>query len=56
MEFEWDEGKNQSNITKHGVSFVDAKRILRASHLMLSMIALTTAKSGSSALALRAVS
>ena len=27
MEFEWDEGKNQSNITKHGVSFVDAKRI-----------------------------
>jgi uncharacterized DUF497 family protein len=27
MEFEWDERKNQSNITKHGVSFDDAKDV-----------------------------
>jgi uncharacterized protein len=25
MTFEWDEEKNQSNITKHGVSFEDAQ-------------------------------
>lgn len=24
MEFEWDENKNQSNIRKHGISFMDA--------------------------------
>ena len=28
MKFEWDEGKNQSNIEKHGVSFEDAIRVL----------------------------
>ena len=27
MKFEWDEGKNQSNIEKHGVSFEDAIRV-----------------------------
>jgi uncharacterized DUF497 family protein len=27
MEFEWDERKNQSNITKHGFDFADAYRI-----------------------------
>ena len=27
MEFEWDEGKNQSNIRKHGIGFDTAKRI-----------------------------
>ncbi len=27
MQFEWDEGKNQSNITKHGFDFADAFRI-----------------------------
>ncbi|MDZ8084447.1 MAG: BrnT family toxin [Nostoc sp. DedQUE12b] len=27
MKFEWDEHKNQSNITKHGLDFADAFRI-----------------------------
>lgn len=27
MKFEWDERKNQSNITKHGFDFADAFRI-----------------------------
>ncbi|MBD2145062.1 BrnT family toxin [Sphaerospermopsis sp. FACHB-1194] len=27
MKFEWDEHKNQSNITKHGFDFADAYRI-----------------------------
>lgn len=27
MDFEWDEGKNLSNIRKHGISFKRAKRI-----------------------------
>ena len=27
MEFEWDEGKNQTNIWKHGISFAVAKRV-----------------------------
>jgi len=27
MEFEWDENKNQANIRKHGVSFMDAINI-----------------------------
>ncbi|WGV25437.1 BrnT family toxin [Halotia branconii] len=27
MQFEWDERKNQSNITKHGFDFADASRI-----------------------------
>ncbi|TAE60766.1 MAG: BrnT family toxin [Nostocales cyanobacterium] len=27
MKFEWDECKNQSNITKHGFDFADAYRI-----------------------------
>lgn len=30
MEFEWDEAKNVSNITKHGVSFATAARIFDA--------------------------
>jgi hypothetical protein len=27
MEFEWDEAKNQENITKHGIDFTRAKEI-----------------------------
>ncbi len=27
MKFEWDEDKNQSNITKHGIDFQQAKRV-----------------------------
>jgi uncharacterized DUF497 family protein len=27
MEFEWDEVKNQQNIAKHGIDFVDAQAI-----------------------------
>jgi uncharacterized DUF497 family protein len=26
MQFEWDENKNQSNVSKHGVSFSDATK------------------------------
>ena len=29
MEFEWDEQKNQANITKHELDFADATRIFR---------------------------
>jgi uncharacterized DUF497 family protein len=28
MEFEWDDVKNRSNFTKHGLSFEDAERVL----------------------------
>ena len=28
MEFEWDEGKRQSNLEKHGVDFADAVLVL----------------------------
>ncbi len=27
MEYEWDEQKNESNLTKHGIDFVDAHHI-----------------------------
>jgi uncharacterized protein len=27
MEFEWDEYKNQSNVSKHGIDFNDAKKV-----------------------------
>ncbi len=27
MKFEWDDNKNQLNITKHGIDFNDAKRV-----------------------------
>ncbi|MCF2147508.1 BrnT family toxin [Desmonostoc muscorum LEGE 12446] len=27
MKLEWDEGKNQSNITKHGLDFADATAV-----------------------------
>ena len=27
MEFEWDEDKRQSNIAKHGIDFLDARRL-----------------------------
>jgi len=27
MDFEWDEAKNQQNITKHGIDFENAKHI-----------------------------
>lgn len=29
MNFEWDERKNEANITKHGLDFTDAPRIFR---------------------------
>ena len=29
MNFEWDEGKNEINITKHGFDFEDASRIFK---------------------------
>jgi uncharacterized protein len=29
MKFEWDQQKNQVNIAKHGLDFVDASRIFR---------------------------
>ncbi|ELS04840.1 hypothetical protein Xen7305DRAFT_00045760 [Xenococcus sp. PCC 7305] len=34
MEFEWDEKKNQSNITKHGVDFQQAKRVFKDPYLL----------------------
>ncbi len=27
MEFEWDENKRESNLSKHGIDFVDAAKI-----------------------------
>jgi len=27
MKFEWDENKRQTNITKHGIDFIDAQKI-----------------------------
>lgn len=27
MKFEWDENKRQTNITKHGIDFIDARKI-----------------------------
>lgn len=27
MEFEWDENKRQSNLSKHGIDFIDAAKI-----------------------------
>lgn len=29
VHFEWDEGKNRSNLRKHGVSFEEASRVFR---------------------------
>ena len=34
MEFEWDENKNQSNITKHGIDFQQAKRVFEDPNLL----------------------
>ena len=34
MEFEWDEDKNQSNITKHGIDFQQAKRVFEDPNLL----------------------
>lgn len=34
MEFEWDENKNQSNITKHGIDFKQAKRVFEDPYLL----------------------
>ena len=28
MTFEWDEAKNRSNVTKHGLHFADAEQVL----------------------------
>ena len=33
MEFEWDEGKRQTNIDKHKIDFVDAIRIFDGFHV-----------------------
>jgi len=30
VEFEWDETKRQTNITKHGVDFIDAARVFES--------------------------
>ena len=34
MEFEWDEDKNQSNITKHGIDFQQAKRVFKDPNIL----------------------
>ncbi len=34
MEFEWDEDKNQSNITKHGIDFQQAKRVFEDPNIL----------------------
>ena len=34
MEFEWDENKNLSNITKHGIDFQQAKRVFEDPNLL----------------------
>ena len=31
MQFEWDEVKNQINVEKHGIHFMDAKEIFQSS-------------------------
>ena len=33
MEFEWDENKRRSNLSKHGIDFVDAAKIFNSSVL-----------------------
>jgi uncharacterized protein len=35
MEFEWDEGKNRSNVRKHGIDFSDAIDVFN--HLLLTV-------------------
>lgn len=35
MEFEWDEAKRQSNLTKHGVDFTDAAQVLADARFIL---------------------
>jgi hypothetical protein len=32
--FEWDEGKQQTNLAKHGVDFVDAAKALLGPHIV----------------------
>lgn len=32
MDFEWDPGKNEANLEKHGIDFEDAAQILLALH------------------------
>ena len=34
MEFEWDENKNKSNITKHGIDFRQAQKIFADPNLL----------------------
>lgn len=34
MRFEWDENKNQSNISKHGIDFEQAKQIFEDPNLL----------------------
>ena len=34
MDFEWDENKNQSNITKHGIDFEQVKPVFEDPHLL----------------------
>lgn len=36
MIFEWDEGKNQKNVQKHGVDFNDAKEVFQDSRRLTS--------------------
>ena len=35
IEFEWDEGKNQENIRKHGIAFHEAKTVFSDEHALL---------------------
>jgi uncharacterized DUF497 family protein len=35
VEFEWDENKNQSNISKHGIDFEQAQKIFEDPNLRL---------------------
>lgn len=32
MDFEWDPRKNERNIAKHGIDFVDAARVIKRPH------------------------
>jgi hypothetical protein len=34
MDFEWDENKNQSNLTKHGISFGEARAVFDDPNLL----------------------
>ena len=35
MDFEWDENKNQLNIEKHGIDFIDAAKMIDDGHVFI---------------------